>query len=455
MNFVDKKWEHTVQLVSIETKNIIWIARFKHSYYSTLIKSKQQRLFFFFKNWVHLFLFIIGLLKNLFRGNIITNTNNYNIILLDNNRSYCNVLGPIASRWLNEGKKFKIFVPNKSLNVTKKLLERYNIPIEFFITENSLNVNFSLSQFLKTPYYVLKDLYFYFKGSFRKKLLNLPNYIQYSIHNHVYSKSVSIFLINKPLIVTAGDHWMWEGLFFMQAINIENLKSLIVQHGLLGEFYVPFFAKTFGVWGMHDYNYLNQKLSVEETKLEIIGSPYYFKFLIDFVDTFGKVEFENNEILTFYSQPYFKYQILGDRIYDEIVSYLNDLLPFAKSIHKKIKIHLHPLDNKEFYHFLNSDIEFTNTPLNESLANCNIAITVDSAVIFEAAVLGIPTIQCKRENIKRFVNYGNNRLTFIADSSKLLIEEVRFLTESKMNYVNFQNNIKEGLPNYLSPIIYF
>ena len=125
----------------------------------------------------------------------------------------------------------------------------------------------------------------------------LPNVWQYALQQHLYAKQVNVFLQTKKYLLGAGDHWFWDSLFYFEAKNT-NCQSIILQHGLMGEFNYPMHSKKYWVWGKHDYDVMLNKFLAKPEALEITGSAHF--------DTFAQ---------KLYSSPSQKEKGVGDEGY--------------------------------------------------------------------------------------------------------------------------------------------
>ena len=103
--------------------------------------------------------------------------------------------------------------------------------------------------------------------------------MQYAIQQHLYGNSTQSFLQTKKYLLGAGDHWFWDSLFYFEAKKTD-CQSIILQHGLMGEFNYPMHSKKYWTWGKHDYNILLNDFLAKPDELEITGSAHF--------DTFAK-----------------------------------------------------------------------------------------------------------------------------------------------------------------------
>ncbi len=447
--FHDPQWKHAIDAMDKLSLKLPWAKRLRHPYYFSFKRN--------FKNGVKLHFALIAenaifWLQHFFkifkRKSNSTNSNGSSILfLLDDNTAYFNALIPLIKKLQQEKVAFECFVPKSKLQKVLQKLQQENIAVfniineDFFLPKNYFKsfINADLKSKIETT-----------KFSFsicKKKRFMLLYCQQYALQQHLYGKHINQFLQTKKYLLGAGDHWFWDSLFYFEASKT-NCQSIILQHGLMGEFNYPMHSKKYWVWGKHDYEVMLNDFKANANELEIIGSAHFDTFAQKLNIT--QKTFERKSI-TFFTQPYFKYEALGTGLYAEVVNWFYELNTVAQKHNKQLLIKWHQLDNESLYPKFSDEIKTSKNNLAEVLAETCIGITVDSAIMFEAASADVPMIQLHHLEFERFIDFSKDNLTMKASSAKELhdLTEKILSNENELTQMNLktQNSISNFLAN--------
>jgi hypothetical protein len=341
---------------------------------------------------------------------------------------------------------FECFVPKKKLSAVLAKLRAENMIVPNIISEENFLPEKYFSKFFIADFNARIDLLKWMFSSVRKKFFLFQQIWQFSFQQNLYAENVKRFLATKKYLIGAGDHWFWESLFYHEAQKT-NCTSIIVQHGLMGEFNYPMLSKKYWVWGKHDFDIMLNNFKASADELEIVGSAHFDSFSKKIKDDSSPLE---KKYITFFTQPYFKYEALGNGLYAEVVNWFLQLNDIAKKLNKKLQIKWHQLDKASYYPNFSDDIKTTNENLADVLGETCIAITVDSAIIFETGIIGVPTIQLSHKKFERFIDFSKDNLSMKCSSKEDLQNIVEKLISSKFAFENQQKLTQENLEKYLA-----
>jgi hypothetical protein len=363
------------------------------------------------------------------------------LFILTSNPAYLNCLIPILATLKSQGKSIRIFTPNWERNKVVKRLQKEGLgDIELF-TESDWGGQG-----------VFKWLYASFSSSFaalwflinsNTRFIQRNSFFQFAFLEKYFGNAVTETLEAHQHLIAAADHWMWESFFFYHAKSADN-NSIVVQHGFIADFCVPFLCKKYAVWGEFDKELMLQR-GVDERELLIAGAPHFDAFAQKHGANFDKSE---KQYITFFAQPYFKYPYLGEGKYQASLLWLNSLAIKAKELGKTLQIRLHPLDNKQAYTSLLPTIKIAEGSLSDNISESCLALTIDSAVAFECGMAHLPVVQLSNE-FDRFMDMSEH-YSLKASSETKLIEIVTKLLAEKSSFENEQKRQEAGLCYYLA-----
>lgn len=363
------------------------------------------------------------------------------LFILTSNPAYLNCLIPILATLKSQGKSIRIFTPNWERNKVVKRLQKEGLEdIELF-TESDWGGQ-GIGSWLKAAYKSGFDA-LWFVINCRTHLFQTHSFAQFSIIEYYYSKALNETLKQHKNLIAAADHWMWESFFFYHAKSTD-INSLVVQHGFVADFCVPFLCKKYAIWGQFDKELMLQR-GVDERELLIAGAPHFDAFAQKHGADFDKSE---KQYITFFAQPYFKYPYLGEDKYEASLLWLNSLATKAKEFGKTLQIRLHPLDNRQAYTSLLPTIKIAEGNLSDTITESCLALTIDSAVAFECGMAHLPVVQFSDE-FDRFMDMSEH-YTRKASSESELKKLVEGLLGEKSTFLNEQKRQQVGLSYYLA-----
>lgn len=363
------------------------------------------------------------------------------LFILTSNPAYLNCLIPILATLKSQGKSIRIFTPNWERNKVVKRLQKEGLEdIELF-TESDWGGQG-----------IFKWLYASFSSSFaalwflinsNTRFIQRNSFFQFAFLEKYFGNAVEETLEAHQHLIAAADHWMWESLFFHQAKN-HPVNSLVVQHGLIADFCVPLLCKQYAVWGNYDQELMLQRGVAAESIL-IAGAPHFDQFAKLYA---AQSELQAKKYITFFAQPYFKYPYLGEGKYALTLDWLNQLQQEVQRLGKELQIRLHPLDIAQDYSSLLGSIKIAKGSLADTIQESCLALTIDSAVVFECGMAQLPVIQLSN-NFDRFMDMSTH-YTRKASSESELKKLVEGLLGEKSTFLNEQKRQQEGLSYYLA-----
>ena len=117
-----------------------------------------------------------------------------------------------------------------------------------------------------------------------------------------------------------------------------------------------------------------------------------------------------------------------------------------KKYDKQLLIKWHQLDNESLYPNFGAAIKTSKNNLADVLAETCIGITVDSAIMFEAASADVPIIQLHHPKFERFIDFSKDGLTIKSSSAKELQDLLEKLLSSETEQI--QMNLKNAKFNF-------
>ncbi len=445
--FHDPQWKHAIEAMDKLSLKLPWAKRLRHPYYFSFKRNFKNGVKLYFSHWAEAFLFFFKHFGKIFSGKQTNSSTNNSpiLILLDNNTAYLNALLPLIKALQQNNKAFECFIPKDKQAAVLKRLHQENISLPNIVDEDFfLPKNYSTS-FFKAAFFAKSGMLKWIFGNAKKKFFLFQNVWQYALQQHLYGNSVQQFLQTKKYLLGAGDHWFWDSLFYFEASKT-NCQNIILQHGLMGEFNYPIHSKKYWVWGKHDYEVMLNDFKANAKELEIIGSAHFDTFAQKLNIT--QKTFERKSI-TFFTQPYFKYEALGTGLYAEVVQWFYELNAIAKKYDKQLLIKWHQLDNESLYPKFSEEIKTSKNNLAEVLAETFIGITVDSAIMFEAASADVPMIQLHHPNFERFIDFSKDGLTMKASS----LNELQALIEKLLSDENYFNQVNSNTQKSISQFL--
>ncbi len=447
--FQEPSWEYTVYQFEKLSHRISWIRRFRLPYYGMYVRKNDYKWKLFLKNITGAASLCLQCLLSVFNRFPKLSSRKY-VILLSNNNAYVQCMLPIIKQLNEQDASYFLFTSEKEKAAVTGRLAAKQLTAENLITEKALVGGLSnLANWIQAGLFASLDSISWLLSDTRFAFWNLPQLWQFAFHQHFYKKSVTRLLSSTTQLMAANDHWLWETLFF-ECAQMLPCKSWVIQHALIGDFCYPMLAKQYAVWGPMDKKLMLEKFEALTEEVVELGCPYYDDFEMLCQKSFATDKrFEQNEVV-FFSEPYFKYDTLGEGEYGAVVDWIMQLgLEVLPAMGKKLVLKIHPLDKASFYSAVPGKIEISQQPLLDSLKNACLAITVDSAALFEAGLANIPTLQLKRNSFKRVLDFSPTGLTKTVTSADELKVLLQTLLSDQKAYENLQNQVQQALNSFL------
>lgn len=260
----------------------------------------------------------------------------------------------------------------------------------------------------------LKDLGIWLSRGPSGRNWTAPRLITFSLVNRFYAQAVADLLSDIGTVTAANDHVMWEALFFDSARDMK-IETFVLQHGVLGEFAFPMFTKKYLVWGEYHRDVFLKKLGGPPDAIITAGSPKYDEFLQNLDD----IDDQPRSTVSFLSQshgaPFF-----GEEGYREVVDIFLHLAREYRDKEYDFVLKLHPYDDEVFFapalREYGDVVRMSRGDLTELLSRSKMTVLLDSTAVFEAALMGVPVVQLKTEQIGRFADFSEDGLTVLCQS---------------------------------------
>lgn len=444
--FNDPQWKHTLSTMQQLSAKLPWANRLRHPYYFSFKRNFKNGLKLQLSFWIEAFLFFLKHFFLLFRKKRKTEfSKNKIVFFLDFNTAYLNALLPLCKAMSDKGLEFDMFIPQKNYAKVIERLQKENIPLQNILSDSDFIPTNYFPTFFTSVFLSKIDVLKWLFADVKKKLFLVANVWQYAFHQRFYQKQIQEYVADKKYLIGAGDHWFWDSIFYSEAQK-SNCTSIVIQHGLMGEFNYPMLAKKYWVWGKHDFEVMTQQFLADKNEIEIAGSAHFDAFA-------NKIQPYKNaqkKYITFFTQPYFKYKALGDGLYEEVVKWYLTLQPICEKYDVELLIKWHQLDDESFYPFLNKDIKTSRESLEKVLSETLLGVTVDSAIMFEAAMADVVMIQLKHPNFERFIDFSSDHLTHTVQSVNELKTTIENLLSDKKNLQHQMELMQKSIANYLA-----
>jgi hypothetical protein len=446
--FQDKDWEYTVHHFEKLAKVIPWVVRFRLTYYSDRKRHVSARIKMFAVYWLQWIQFYWKCWKPIFiPSNKDIKAATY-LILLDTNNAYLNCLLPIVAAIANESKStYQLFIPSEKMASILPKLEMHSIPLTDIITELDLPIKNRIAKLFACKIYAIYDLIRLTTYFPLQSWHYMWAFLKFSFQQHLFENTINQVVAKQKYLIGASDQWFWDSPFYLAAQK-SNCLSIIVQHGLIGEFCYPMLTKKYAVWGANDALLMIEKYGTSTNEITVMGSPYFDQFKLNWKSLSSEKSTFEAPYITFFAQPYFKYNYLGKNKYLEVVNWYLGMGALFASYQKKGLIKFHPLDNRQDYPNMPANFTSSEDNLKAVLANTCIAITVDSAVTYECIMAGIPVLQLSN-NYLRFVDLSGNGFTKIITNPLELEQTIQDLLQDKNSYLSIQKEAQKASANFL------
>lgn len=194
-------------------------------------------------------------------------------------------------------------------------------------------------------------------------------------------------------IISTSDFWPFEHQLFCQASR-RQIPSLVIQHGAIDNFWWPFVADVYCMWGDAHADQM-QRIGAPAERLKILGMPATDKL-------FGRATTEQCKPIKTGIQPVClllsqtngkTYEPEVFRCYRQFLAEAIHLMPFVTW-----RVKLHPLEDDSFYREMGDTVyeRLTFYPkqvsLEDAVKDADVATTVFSTAGLESMVMNRPLI---------------------------------------------------------------
>jgi hypothetical protein len=194
-------------------------------------------------------------------------------------------------------------------------------------------------------------------------------------------------------IVSSSDFWSFEHQLCGHAAS-HGIPSFVIQHGTIGDFWWPFIADCYCVWGETDFDEM-RRLGAPPERLAILGMPATDKIFVQSGTTqYDEQKKRSNPVCLILSHTH------GSNFEPEIFEQFSQF--FAQAVHTMPavtwKVKLHPAEDDSFYRKMGSAVferlvfHPKQISLQEAVADADVATTVYSTSGLEAMIMDRPLI---------------------------------------------------------------
>jgi len=275
---------------------------------------------------------------------------------------------------------------------------------------------------------------------------------EYSQLSKVFHKEdISVVTISNQNVVKSK-----VAAIFFKLINIPTIyiphASVPIDEQIMFKKHLSYLA----LWGEKDIEFYKNQLGMVSEKLIITGNPAFESF-------YTKTLKEINEVNDMFSNRIYKFNIdefnilLATNTYD--LASNKELLTTTVNSLKKLNlienliVKLHPsetgLNYKPIFKSLKvNPIMVRDYNILELIKSSDLLISCISSITLETMIIGTPVIQADFVNLDfMFIQpyaFTNDRFIRVANTSKSLTEHIKELSQSKENFIEYSNKLKES-----------
>ncbi len=418
------KWDEVVSRFHSLTGSIEWILRFRLQYYqdANLLSSAGfgERIRFFWHRLIQTLGHAAWIKLSLLRpGPSIREQEHPLVFLMCDNPTYQSTIIPVLKGVLEHSQSVTILTRKRAVEPVRGVLSRNGIMGgTHIVCYEDLAFLYTLGSRWKMAFRAiagcLKDLGVWLISGLERRYWTAPRLTVFSLVNRFYGKAVEDFLSGTGTIVAANDHVMWEALIFDSAREM-TAETFVLQHGVLGEFSFPMFTKKYLVWGQYHKDVFFEKLGGPPEAITVAGSPRYDEIQKKIED----FDEQKRDTISFLSQSHGT-PFIGEEGYYQVVDLFFRLAGEHADKGFDFVLKLHPFDEEGYFNpalrKYGDVVRLTRGDLLNLLARSKMTVLLDSTAVFEAALMGVPVIQLKTEQIRRFADFSEDGLTTLCQS---------------------------------------
>jgi len=446
------EWKYAVETTKNLSRTKKYAERFRHDYFvliGTKKDFKSRSKFFLFNLLIYFNHLRYILIRQLIKSNNSILDAKYNFFL-ENNPSYIKTVAPVAERLIQNGEEVIILCPVNHYNILFESLkpELRNV---LFVLEDAKIANSKVKVFGIIIFAFLKSIldgFWFMTLPVAGRFFFATDFMKFGLSHYCYNDYwANYFNGKKRYLIAANEFRYWESLLFVTCRDTIS-QSIILAHGRETEISYPIFAKKRFTWGSHDVDLLVNTYGADPSEVEAIGSPYFDRIYQEIASNKTHNSGITNEYIVFYGQPNYKARSQDTYEYDQVLEWFYNL---SKSIpSKKFMIKLHPFDDLSYYKNAPENIVISRETILKSMEKCFIMLTVDSNSMLEAAVYGIPVIQCIALGSKVSSDYSGSGVSVRASTEDELNKLCIRLIENTQFYEDMINKSRLALNEYFA-----
>jgi hypothetical protein len=194
-------------------------------------------------------------------------------------------------------------------------------------------------------------------------------------------------------VISTSDFWPLEHQLCCQASR-RRIPSIVIQHGTIGDFWWPFVADTYCMWGETHIQQM-QELGVPIERMAATGMPATDGIFRGVREDAPRPSRDHSQPVCLILSHTHGRSIERD-VFEKYKHFVAAAIKASPSVNWKVK--LHPMENDSFYREMGSSIfdRLTFHPrtasLQETVTDADVVTTVYSTAGLEAMVLGRPLI---------------------------------------------------------------
>jgi hypothetical protein len=434
--FQHKEWEYSLSVFEKLKNQKAYSERFRIEYAFHLINNRKflkraKAFLYYLSDFLYLTYTILKF--QIFKPHRLEKISG-NIFLISDSQVELQNLLPVISHAHQNSKDHLILCPAWCYDILKRKIPKElsgKLVIIQSLTDHK-NVIRRAGNIISSVFKAIRDTLWFSTKKVKRSISFSTAFSRFAITDY-YFRPILKKLMSKPAsLIAVHDAWLWESIFFSVARE-RDIRSMVLQHGLTGDFNYPLFAEKFLTWGERDSNFMVQKNRALDTEVEMTGSPYMDSIRKGFsVNMDGAFELQN---IIFLSQPFFRIPSISQEDYQKILLAFYGLGDMAVSKGKRLVIKPHPLDRKKYYATKPENVKWSHDTLLDALRSSCIAITVDSTSMLEAAMLKIPVIQITTPGMNRNNDFSATKICVQCDEQSLH-DEVKYLLNDRSYYKN-------------------
>ena len=446
------EWKYSVETTKALSGKKIYSERFRHDYFVLLgtrkgLKSKCKTFLFsivvYFNHLRHI------LVRQLVKTKNVSLDFKYNFFV-ENNPSYLRAVIPVAERLLQNGEGVIIICPANHYNRLKRSLkpELGNL---LFVLEDAKIANSKFKAFgliFTAVFKSVLDCFWFMSQPVLGRFFFATDYMKFGLSHYCYSNYWQKYFNEKKRYFLAANELQYSESLLFAACRDTISQSIILSHGRESEISYPIFAKKRFTWGKYDVDMIVNDFGANVSEIEALGSPYFDKIYYEIEAKKTHISGKMSEYIIFYCQPNYKARSLNTGEYDQVLSWFYSLSHKIPS--KKFMLKLHPFDDLAYYKNAPQNIEVSRENILESLGKCFLMHTVDSNAMLEAAVFGIPVIQCIPSGSTISYDFSSSGISVRASTQEEFDKFCIRFCEDKDFYNEMIHKSKLALPEYFS-----